>query len=73
MPVAARPFLRRVAVALIGVYAVGVGASATYKGWLGAEKAPWAEVFYGPAITVGSCYLLVAIGVWLECRVKQKP
>ena len=31
-----------------------------------------AEVFYGPAITLGSCYLLVAIGVWLECRMKPK-
>jgi hypothetical protein len=31
-----------------------------------------AEVFYGPAITLGSCYLLVAIGVWLECRMKLK-
>ena len=30
-----------------------------------------AEVFYGPA-TLGSCYLLVAIGVWLKCRMKPK-
>jgi hypothetical protein len=72
MPVATRQLLRRLAVAFVGVYAVGVGALATLKGWLGAEKPPWAEVFYGPAITLGSCYLLVAIGVWLECRIKQK-
>src|SRR4051812_4191783 len=31
-----------------------------------------AEVFYEPAITLGSCYLLVVIGVWLECRMKTK-
>jgi hypothetical protein len=30
-----------------------------------------AEGFYGPA-TLGSCYLLVAIGVWLKCRMKPK-
>ena len=72
MPLATRQFLRRLAVAFVGVYPVCVGALAILKGWLGAEKTPWAEVFYGPAITLVSCYLLVVIGVWLECRMKQK-
>jgi hypothetical protein len=31
-----------------------------------------AEDSYGPAITLGSCYLLVSIGAWLECRMKSK-
>ena len=65
-------FLRRLAVAFGGLYMVFVGALALHKGWLGAEKLPWAEVFYGPAITVGSGYLLAAMGVWLECRMKPK-
>jgi hypothetical protein len=72
MSVATRQFLRRLAVAFVGVYPVVVGALATLKGWHGAEKPPWAEVFYGPAITLGSCYLLVTIGVWLECRMTPK-
>jgi hypothetical protein len=72
MTLATHQFLRRLAVAFGGVYMVLVGALALLKGWLGAEKPPWAEVFYGPAITLGSCYLLVAIGVWLECRMKPK-
>jgi hypothetical protein len=72
MPLATRQFLRHLAVAFAGVYVVFAGALALLKGWLGADKTPWAEVFYGPAITLGSCYLLVAIGVRLECRIKQK-
>jgi hypothetical protein len=72
MPVATRQFLRRLAVAFAGVYPTVVGALATLKGWPGAEKLPWAEVFCGPAITLVSCYLLLAIGVWVECRMKPK-
>jgi hypothetical protein len=49
-----------------------VGTLDILKTWLGAEKPPWGEVFYGPAITVVSCYLLVVVAVWVECRVSQK-
>jgi hypothetical protein len=72
MTLGTHQFLRRLAVALGGVYIVSVGALALFKGWHGAEKHSWAEVFYGPAITVGSGYLLAAMGVWLECRMKPK-
>jgi hypothetical protein len=67
MPVTTRQFLRRLAVLFVMAYPVGVGAMAALK----PERSPWAEVFYGPAITSVSCYLLVVFGVWLECRVRQ--
>jgi hypothetical protein len=60
------------AVGCIGTYVFIVGALAVLKGWLATDKPPWAEVFYGPAITVVSCYLLVVIGVWLECLLRRK-
>jgi hypothetical protein len=72
MPLSTRHFLRRIAIAFVVAYVVLVATFSALKVWLGAEKPPWAEVFYGPAITVGSCYLLVGVAVWLECRMRQK-
>jgi len=32
----------------------------------------WAELFYGPAITLGSCYFLICVGCWIECWMRGK-
>jgi hypothetical protein len=59
-------------------YVVIVGAMAVLKVRLGTDEPPlglrgsWAEVFYGPAITVCSIFLLLVIAVWLECQMGQK-
>jgi hypothetical protein len=68
IPPSARPFLRRIAIAYAVAYAVIVGAFAAFKAGVGADALPWAEVFYGPAITVVSCFLILVAGVWYECR-----
>ena len=33
---------------------------------------PWAEVFYGPALTTSSCYLLFCLACWVEWRIRGK-
>jgi hypothetical protein len=71
-PTTARKYLRCMAFGCIVTYVFFVGVLAILKGRQATDKPPWAEVFYGPAITVACCYLLVVFGVWLECLLRRK-
>jgi len=50
------------------LYIVFVAGFAAVKFFSPIELLPWAELFYGPAITVVSCFLLFAIAIWIGWR-----
>jgi hypothetical protein len=69
-----QPIVRVMAIAHGLIYFVGVGLLALLKiVWF--ESIPWAEVFYGPAITVSCCFFLFLvvfrIELWIESNQKQ--
>jgi hypothetical protein len=66
-------FLKPYGVALIGLYVFAVGLLLFIK--VMTDLLPslsWAEVFYGPALTLGSCYLLGCFVCWVEWRIRRK-
>jgi hypothetical protein len=65
-------YVRYLVVAMTLVYLVCVGAFSVLKLTTSFPPIPWAEVFYGPLIAVGSCLLLVLGAVWVE-RVIRGP
>jgi hypothetical protein len=74
-----RRFLRRAAAASLAAYAVIVGVIAVYKVRLGSADPPlgwrissWAEVFYGPAITIGFAFLALVAATRLEVRIADR-
>ncbi len=55
------------------VYPIAVGVLALLKVKTDLlRSASWAELFYGPAITLGSCYFLFCIGCWIEWWIRGK-
>jgi hypothetical protein len=59
--------LRRIGVAFAALYPVFVATLATIK-LITPQRMSWPEVFYGPAITLVSVWMLVAIGAWIAER-----
>lgn len=65
-------FIRQLGIALAALYVVMVGVPALLKvAFSPSDGLPWAEVVYGPAISIGSCFLLVSLGVWAEHRFRR--
>jgi hypothetical protein len=60
--------LRPIGIVFAAIYPVLVGALAIVKLATPYQGMPWPEVFYGPALTLGSVWTLVAIGTWIEVR-----
>jgi hypothetical protein len=74
MPPSSRRFLRHLASALVVACVVIVGVFAALKVRFGDDpplgmSSSWPELFYGPALTASSSYLLVVIIVWLQVRI----
>jgi hypothetical protein len=63
--------LRRIGIIFAALYPVFVGALAIDKLARPSQYKPWLEVFYGPALTLGSVWMLVAIGAWIEVRFRR--
>ena len=63
--------LRRVGIIFAALYPVFVGALAIDKLARPSQYKPWPEVLYGPALTLGSVWMLVAIGAWIEVRFRR--
>ena len=61
--------LRLLAIIFAACYVLFVVALAIAK-VLFKLSGPWAEVFYGPAITVVSMWLILALGIWIERRLR---
>jgi hypothetical protein len=59
--------LRRIGIVFAALYPVFVGALATIK-LITPQRVSWPEAFYGPAITLVSVWMLVAIGAWIAAR-----
>lgn len=73
MALSERQLTRRVAVALAIFYPVAVASAATLKIISPRfNTAPWPEIVYGPAITIGFCFLLVCAGIRLECWIRDR-
>jgi hypothetical protein len=61
--------IRRVALAFTGLYVVILCAFAAIKaGTPFFQAQAWAEVVYGPAITIGCSFLLFLAAIWIETR-----
>jgi hypothetical protein len=56
--------LRRIAIVFAGLYPVFVVALAVVKIAFNPPR-PWAEVLYGPAITLVSMWIIIALGTWI--------
>jgi hypothetical protein len=64
-------FLRLLAIGLCVTYGVVIAIFAVLKAATPAlDFIGWAEIVYGPAITVGCVFLLMAIGVRVECWIR---
>jgi hypothetical protein len=63
-----RHFVRIMGITLAILNVVGVGVLALWKAtsMSASDRLPWAEVVYGPAITVISCFLLFLIAAGIE-------
>jgi hypothetical protein len=67
-----RRYLRGIAIASVAVYMVTAAVLATLKATTRLPGAmPWLEVVFGPAITVGCTALLIYLGAWVECWVRD--
>ena len=63
--------LRRLAFAYILVYPILVASFALLKVTTQmANAVTWAELVFGPAITLVSAFALVWVGVWIECQIR---
>lgn len=71
MPPETGRLVRRVGVAFTGLYLGIVAVFALLKAKTSFFAAqPWAEVVYGPAITVGCSFLLFLSAVWIELWIR---
>jgi hypothetical protein len=61
--------LRLLAIIFAACYVLFVVAIAAAK-VLFQLSGSWAEVFYGPAITAASMWLIIALGIWIERRLR---
>ena len=50
------------------IYFLAVAALTAVKLVAPFQILPWPEVFYGPGITLGCCFLLFAAAVWIGAR-----
>lgn len=68
-----RQFVRRVAIAMIGLYCVVTSLLAVLKiGTSLFDITPWAEVVYGPAVTFGFSFAMFYAAVRIEMRVRRR-
>jgi hypothetical protein len=73
MASSARQLIRRVAIIFAAMYPVVVVSFSVLKATTASfDAAPWPEIFYGPAITIGCCYLLFYVAVKLECWIRDR-
>ncbi len=65
--------LKRCGMAFSVLYVLAVGVLLVIKVMTDLlPSMPWAEVFYGPALTTGSCYLLFCLACWVDWRTREK-
>ncbi|WP_165233874.1 hypothetical protein [Aquisphaera insulae] len=64
---------RKVGIGFAILYVVEVGGLALWKAAAmpQADRLPWAEVVYGPAIMIASCILLWSVGYLAEVRIRR--
>jgi hypothetical protein len=69
-----RHFVRVMVITLAILYVVGVGILALLKATSksASDRLPWAEVVYGPAITVISCFLLFLGAAGIERLIRAR-
>jgi hypothetical protein len=69
-----RHFVRVMGITLAFLYVVVVGVLALWKAASNppSDRLPWAEVVYGPAITVNSCFLLFLGAAGIEHLVRAR-
>ena len=65
--------LRLIAWCLLALYPVGVGVCAAIKVLSPASRSTWPEIFYGPAITLISSFLLIVLVLWFTSRAPGTP
>lgn len=71
-PLTLARFIKLLGIAFSMYYVAMVAILVLLKATLSpADGLSWTEVVYGPAITVGSCFLLVVVGLWVEHRIRR--
>jgi hypothetical protein len=62
-----QPFIRRIVAPLALLYIAIVAVFSLLKAATPIFGAvPWAELIYGPAITIGSYFMLLIVALWIE-------
>lgn len=64
--------LRRISVAFAVSYPMLVAILVTVKALSLYERMSWSGVFYGPALTIGSIWMLLAAVTWIESRWRRR-